>query len=236
MSRSVSKPRPAKGEKTPTPLPANVQEGWNDNRFLPHNATPTSPPYSGPVETKVQRRAKNAAYHPALNWAFCYYDEYPVHLGEKQGDNWFPRKPSKKRKELVRDMEWEISYNAEQESDWHIPPPLPAAKKKRRPHKDMVKWQHCFRDNCSVHRSEKVDTGYYPRSVGDDNGLSKPDETQRKRQMTVRTPHEKQGGQTISVEVECLEKEILGLWEQLSQIAENVVAKDQLLGKLDADY
>ena len=44
------------------------------------------------------------------------------------------------------------------------------------------------------------------------------------------------GGRKNILDVERLEKEILGLREQLSRIAENVVAKDQQLGKLDADY
>ena len=96
ISRSASEPHPAKGEKTPTPPPATAQEGWNNSRFLPHSTTPTSPPYCGPVETTEQRRAKMAAIHPALNWASCYDDECPVHLSENQGENWFPRKPSKK--------------------------------------------------------------------------------------------------------------------------------------------
>ena len=117
ISRSASEPCPAKGEKTPTPPPATAQEGWNDNRFLPHSATATSPPYSGPTETKKQRRAKKAALHPVLSWESCYDDECPVHLSEKQGENWFPRKPSKKRKELAREMEWETSYDAELGSD-----------------------------------------------------------------------------------------------------------------------
>ena len=236
ISRSASEPRPAKGEKIPTPPPVTAQEGWNDNRFLPHSATPTSPPYSGPVETKDQRRAKKAALHPGLNWASCYDDECPVHLSEKQGENWFPRKPSKKRKELARDMEWETSYDAEPGSDWHTPPPPPAARKERRPHKDMVKWQHCFRDNCSAHRWEKVDAGYYPRIVGEDGALSARDKTHRKRRATVRTRLEREEGEKTPSDVERLEKEILDLREQLSRIAENVVAKDQQIGKLDADY
>src|ERR1700743_1025803 len=74
ISRSASEPRPAKGEKTPTPPPATAQEGWNDNRFLPRSTTPTSPPYSGPPETKEQRRPKKPALPPGLNWASCYAD------------------------------------------------------------------------------------------------------------------------------------------------------------------
>ena len=159
-----------------------------------------------------------------------------MHLSEKQGENWFPKKPSKKRKELARDMEWETSYDEEPGSDWHTPPPPPAARKERRPHKELVKWQHCFRDNCSVHRWEKADAGYYPRIVGDDGALSERDQTNRKRRMTVRTRLEREEGEKTSSDVEHLEKEILGLREQLSRIAENVVAKDQQLGKLDADY
>ena len=174
--------------------------------------------------------------HPALNWAPCYDDECPLHLREKQGENSFPRKPSKKRKELARDLEWETSYDAESGSHWHTPPPLQVARKERRPHKDLVKWQHCFRDNCSVHRWQKVEAGYYPWIVGDDGTLSKRDQTYRKRRMTVRTWLEKEEGEKTSSDVERLVKEILGLWEQLSRIAKNRVAKDQQLGKLDADY
>ena len=133
-------------------------------------------------------------------------------------------------------MEWETSYDAEPGSDWATPPPPPVARKERRPHKELVKWQHCFRDNCSVHCWEKVDAGYYPRIVGEDGTLSKRDLTHRKRQMTVRTRLERKNNKKTSFDVERLEKEILGLREQLSQIAENMVAKDQQLGKLDADY
>ena len=64
ITRSTSEPPPVKGEKTPTPPPATAQDGWNDDRFLPRNVTPTSPPYSGPVETKEQRKARKAAIHP----------------------------------------------------------------------------------------------------------------------------------------------------------------------------
>ena len=105
ICRSASEPCPDKAEKTPTPPPATAQDEWNNNRFLPHSAISTSPPYSGPVETKEQRRAKQAALHPALNWASCYDEECQVHLSAKHGENWFPWKPSKKRMELARDME-----------------------------------------------------------------------------------------------------------------------------------
>ena len=54
--------------------------------------------------------------------------------------------------------------------------------------------------------------------------------------MTVRTRLEREEGEKTSSDMERLEKEILGLREQQSRIAENVVAKDQQLGKLDADY
>ena len=47
---------------------------------------------------------------------------------------------------------------------------------------------------------------------------------------------EREEGEKTSSDVERLEKEILDLREQLSWIAENVVAKDQQIGKLDADY
>ena len=47
---------------------------------------------------------------------------------------------------------------------------------------------------------------------------------------------EREGGENTSSDIERLEKEILGLWEPLSRIAEKVFAKDQQLGKRDADY
>ena len=185
------------------------------------------------METKKQRKAKKAAIHLGLSWAACYDNQCPVHLSEKQGQGWFPQKPNKKGKEPARDMEWETAYDAEPGSDWAPPQP---AKKERRPHKDLVKWQHCFRDNCSVDRWEKVDAGYYLRIVGKDGVLSKRDETHRKRQRTVRTRHEGEGGEKTSSDVARLEKEILGLRELLTRAAETVVLKDQQLIKLDNDY
>ena len=154
---------PVKGEKTPTPPPATAQEGWNDNRFLPSNATPSSLSYSGSVEMKEQRRAKKAALHRGLSWTACYEDHCPVHLDAKQRQDWFPKQLSKKGKEPARDMEWETAYDAEPGSDWVPPTPT---KKERRAHKDLVKWRQCLRDNCSVHRWEKVEAGYYTQMVG----------------------------------------------------------------------
>ena len=54
--------------------------------------------------------------------------------------------------------------------------------------------------------------------------------------MTVRTRHEEEGGEKTSSDVERLEKEILGLLEQLTHAAETVVLKDQQLNKLDNNY
>ena len=233
ITRSASEPRAEKREKTPTPLPATAQDGWNDNRFLPQNTTTTSPTYSGPVETKEQRRAKKAALHPGLSWVACYNDQCPVHLDAKQRHDWFPKKLSKKGKEPARDMEWETAYDAQPGRDWAPPAP---AKKERKAHKDLVKWQHCISDNCSVHRWEKVDARYYPRIFGKDRVLSKRDETHRKRRRTMRTQHEGERGEKASSDVERLEKEILGLREQLTRGAETVVLKDQQLIKLDNEY
>ena len=129
-------------------------------------------------------------------------------------------------------MECETAYDAEPGSAWTPPQP---AKKERRPHKDLVKWQHCFRDNCSVHRWEKVDAGYYPRIVGKDGVLSKRDETQRKRWRTVRTQHDGEGGEKTSSDVARLEKEILVLREPVTRAAKAVVLKDQQLIDLEND-
>ena len=81
-----------------------------------------------------------------------------------------------------------------------------------------------------------MDAGYYPRIVGKDGVLSKRDETHRKCRRTVRTRHEGEGGEKTSCDVERLEKEILGLRDQLNRAAETVVLKDQQLIKLDNDY
>ena len=81
-----------------------------------------------------------------------------------------------------------------------------------------------------------MDAGYHPRIVGKDGVLSKRDETHRKRRRTVRTRHEGKGGEKTSSDVERLEKEILGLREQLTCAAETMVLKDQQLIKLDNEY
>ena len=52
----------------------------------------------------------------------------------------------------------------------------------------------------------------------------------------MRTRHEGDGGEKRSSDVERLEKEILGLRQQLTRAAETVVLKDQQLIKLDNDY
>ena len=52
----------------------------------------------------------------------------------------------------------------------------------------------------------------------------------------MRTLHEGEGGKKTSSDVKRLEKEILGLGEQLNRAAETVVLKDQQLIKLDNDY
>ena len=124
-----------------------------------------------------------------------------MYLSEKQGAHWFPKNISKKGKEPARDMEWETAYDPKPESDW-VPPRQ--AKKEIGAHKDLFKWQHCFRDNCSFYRWEKVDVGYYPRIVGKDGVLSRWDETHRKRRRTVRRQHEREGGEKTSSDIERL--------------------------------
>ena len=71
------------------------------------------------------------------------------------------------------------------------------------------------------------DAGYYTGIVGENGVLSKRDETNRKRWRTVTIRHEGQRGEKSSPDVECREKEILGLHEQLTHAAETVVLKDQ---------
>ena len=52
----------------------------------------------------------------------------------------------------------------------------------------------------------------------------------------MRTRHEGEGGEKPSSDVERLEKEILGLREQLTRAAKTMVLKDQQLIKLDNEY
>ena len=72
-----------------------------------------------------------------------------------------------------------------------------------------------------------MDAGYYPRLVRKDGVLSKRDETDCKPRRTIRTRHEREGGEKTSSDVEQLEKEILVLQEQLNRAAKTVVSKDQ---------
>ena len=125
--------------------------------FLPHRVTRTSLPYSELVGTKEERKARTVALHPGLSGTACYDNKCPVHLDAKQRADWSPKKLGKKEKNPARDMDWGISYDADPRSEWGSPPP---AKQLRHHYKDLVKWQHCARDNCSVHRQEKVDTEY----------------------------------------------------------------------------
>ena len=134
IGRSTSEPLHIKGETTPTLPPATAQDGWNNDGFLPRNATPTSLTYPGPVEMKEQRRAKKAALHLGQSWTACEHDQCPVRWDAKQRHDWFPKKMSKKGKEPAQDMDWETSYDAEPGSDWAPPQSI---KKKRRPHKDL---------------------------------------------------------------------------------------------------
>ena len=83
INGSTSEPLLVKGEKTPTPPLATAQDRWNDDRYLLCNATPTNPPYSGPVGTKEQSRAKKAVLNPGQCWTACYDDKCSVHLDAK---------------------------------------------------------------------------------------------------------------------------------------------------------
>ena len=72
--------------------------------------------------------------------------------------------------------------------------------------------------------------------VGSDGALSKQDNTHRQGRKTVRTRHDREGGEKTSADVESLEKEIVVLREQLNHAAETMVLKEQQLIKLDNHY
>ena len=87
--------------------------------------------------------------------------------------------------------------------DWA--PQQPTARKRRRAHKDIVGWEHCFKDDCRDHQWEKVDAGYYPRQIGERGQLSRKDEKQRRKRKTVRTRLGREGSEKTVPDVEALE-------------------------------
>jgi len=77
-----------------------------------------------------------------------------------------------------------------------------------------------------------VDTGYYPRQVGEKGELSKNDRREHRKRKDVRTRLEGEGGEKT---METLETEISDLRSQLDRAAQIIVAKDNDLERLDKE-
>ena len=117
--------------------------------------------------------------------------------------------------------------------DWV--PQQHTARRSRRAHKDIVGWEHCFKDDCRDHGWEKVDAGYNPRQIGERGQLSPKDEKQRRKRKTVRTRLGREGSKETVPDVEALERQISDLRGQLDAAAQIIVAKDNEIEGLNKD-
>jgi len=115
--------------------------------------------------------------------------------------------------------------------DW-APQQQPRQRKARRAHGDLTRWEHCFNDNCKEHRWEMVDTGYYPRQVGEKGELSKNDRREQRKRKAVRIRMEGEGSEKT---IETLEEKISEFRSQLDRAAQIIVAKDNDLERLDRE-
>jgi len=229
ITRSFSAPPPVvKQERHSHILESNAQ------RFS-RNATPTSPAYSGSPKREVA--------HASINWTDCSDDRCQIHLGKKQGSGWYPQFTRRSRKPTVAH-----DHNRRQEmetnpgEDW-APQQHPRQRRARRAHGGLTSRAHCFNDNCKEHRWEKVDTGYYPRQVGEKGELSKNEKREQKKRRAVRTQLEGEGSEKTIPDVEALEAPSSDLRSQLARAAQIIVEKDNDLeqprkekGKLQDTY
>jgi len=80
-----------------------------------------------------------------------------------------------------------------------------------------------------------VDTGYYPRQVGENGTLSGRDKKEHKKRRAVKTRLGTEGSEKTIPEVEAMEKTISDLRTQLNRAAQIIVAKDNDLERLDKE-
>jgi len=80
-----------------------------------------------------------------------------------------------------------------------------------------------------------VNTGYYPRQVGEKGILSKNDRREQEKRKVVRTRLGGEGSQRTIPEVEVLERTMLDLRRQLDCATEIIVAKDNDLEQHDKE-
>ena len=218
INRSPSAPPHVKEEQ-----PTSPQETWHNAQYVARNATPTSPGYR-----------EQTPPHASMSWTDCNDDGCLVHTSEKQGSGWYPQLTRRsKQPSVAHDQEWRQHMEDHPGEDWA--PQQHKARKSRRAHKDIVGWEHCFKDDCRDHRWEKVDAGYYPRQIGERGQLSRKDENQRRKRKTVRTRLGREGSEKTVPDVEALERQISDLRGQLDAAAQIIVAKDNEIEGLNKD-
>jgi len=218
INRSSSAPPPVVKQEQRSHRPeSNAQR-------VARNATPTSPDYSNSPKKMIT--------HTSMNWRDCTDDGCQIHLGEKQGSGWYPQFTRRSRKPSVaQDHDWRQEMEANQGENWV--PQQPRRRRARRAHHELTSWEHCFNNNCNEHQWEKVDTGYYPRQVGEIEALSKNDRREHKKRRAVRTRLGGEGSEKTISDVEALERRISDLRSQLDRAAQIIVAKDNDLERLD---
>jgi len=83
----------------------------SDAQPLVHNATPTSPEYSGSPTREVG--------YASMNWTECTDDGCRIHLSEKQGSGWYLQFTRRLRKPRVaHDHDWRQEIEGNPGQDW----------------------------------------------------------------------------------------------------------------------
>ena len=75
-----------------------------------------------PIEQDFVQHRHNE--HTSLSWTACYDDTCCIHLSDKEGSGWFPRKPksaAKQQRELQKQRDLEAEVAADQAGKFQIP-------------------------------------------------------------------------------------------------------------------
>jgi len=80
-----------------------------------------------------------------------------------------------------------------------------------------------------------VDTGYYPRQVGEKGTLSKKERSEHKKRRAVRTRLGREWSEKTIPDVDALERTISDHQRQLNRAVQIIVTKDNDLEKLDKE-
>jgi hypothetical protein len=71
-----------------------------------------------------RQKIEEAKRHETLSWTACYNDSCWTHLEDKEGANWFPRKPKsaiQQQKEAQRRQALEAEVTAQEQGKVQIP-------------------------------------------------------------------------------------------------------------------